>query len=292
MTGRRPALYVRAMTYAVGSLADTPSDEGVYAGRSEGHTRRVLFGRDAGSVHQEVVIAELEPRGRVERHVHAFEEAIYVLDGRLVIDVAGAREELVADDYVFVDRGVAHALRNESADDARWLEVSAPIPGGAIDDTVFVDGDAPAVDADPPYRKAHFDLAELPEPSSTIGLAGFGQANVGGAALQILLGPDSGASQFNLMLVQYAPDGFITEHDHAFEEGFYFLDGEIEAVLEGETHELRGGDYCWSSAGSMHALRNVSGAPVRWLETQVPQPPSRYQARFVADWRRFLGDDA
>jgi hypothetical protein len=41
----------------------------------------------------------------------------------------------------------------------------------------------------------------------------------------------------------------------------------------------------------MHALRNVSDAPVRWLETQVPQPPSRYQARFVADWRRFLGGD-
>lgn len=278
--------------YVVGTLTDTPSDEGVYAGRSERHTRRILFGRDAGSAHQEVVIAELEPRGRVEQHLHAFEEAIYVLDGRLVFEAAGAREELVADDYVFVDRAVAHALRNESTGDAQWLEVSAPIPGGALDDTVFVEGDAPAVDADPPYRKAHFDLAELPAPSAAIGLAGFGAANVGGAALKILLGPDTGASQFNLMLVQYAPGGFITEHDHAFEEGFYFIDGEIEAVLEGETHELRGGDYCWSSAGSMHGLRNVSDAPVRWLETQVPQPPSRYQARFVADWRRFLGDDA
>jgi hypothetical protein len=38
----------------------------------------------------------------------------------------------------------------------------------------------------------------------------------------------------------------------------------------------------------MHALRNTSGRPVRWLETQVPQPPSRYQARFAADWQRFL----
>jgi quercetin dioxygenase-like cupin family protein len=277
--------------YAVGKLVDATPDAGVYAGRSDGHMRRILFGRDAGSVHQEVVVAELEPRGRVERHLHAFEEAIYVLGGQLVLEVAGAREELAADDYVLVDRGVAHALRNESADDARWLEVSAPIPGGALDDTVFVEGDAPAVDADPPYRKAHFDLSELPAPSAAIGLAGFGAANVGGAALEILLGPDTGASQFNLMLVQYAPGGFITEHDHAFEEGFYFLDGEIEAVLEGETHKLGAGDFCWSGVGSMHALRNVSDAPVRWLETQVPQPPSRYQARFVADWRRFLGDE-
>jgi quercetin dioxygenase-like cupin family protein len=277
--------------HVVGSLAGTPSDEGVYAGRCKGYARRVLFGRDAGSVHQEVVVAELGPGGSVDRHLHAFEEAIYVLGGQLTFTAADAREELLADDYVFVDRGVAHALRNDTRDATRWLEVNAPQPGAALDDTVFVGGDAPAVDADPPYHRAHFDVADLPAPSAVLGLAGFGAANVGGAALQILLGHDSGASQFHLMVVQYAPGGFITDHDHAFEEGFFFVEGEVEAVLDGETHELRAGDFFWSGVGSMHALRNVSGKPVRWLETQVPQPPSRYQARFVADWRRFLGDD-
>jgi hypothetical protein len=29
---------------------------------------------------------------------------------------------------------------------------------------------------------------------------------------------------------------------------------------------------------------------VRWLETQVPQPPSRYQARFRNEWERTAGD--
>ena len=36
----------------------------------------------------------------------------------------------------------------------------------------------------------------------------------------------------------------------------------------------------------MHALANRSAEPVRWLETQVPQPPSRHQARFKGDWER------
>ena len=90
------------------------------------------------------------------------------------------------------------------------------------------------------------------------------------------------------MVVQYAPGGFINEHDHAFEEGFFFLEGEVEAGLEDSTHVLQAGDYCWSSVGSMHALHNRSDGIVRWLETQVPQPPSRYQARFVGDWERFL----
>jgi quercetin dioxygenase-like cupin family protein len=237
-------------------------------------------------VHQELVVAELDAGGRVAAHLHAYEQALYVLDGTLTLEVAGAREQLSADDFLFVDRGVAHAL---SGGPARWLEVSAPQPGARLEDTVFVDGDAPAVDADPPYRRDRFEVSELPEPSAVLGLPGFGAANVGGGALRILLGPDSGASQLILMVVQYAPGGFITEHDHAFEEAFVVVEGELEATLDGEVHTVRVGDWFWSGVGSMHALRNVSDAPARWIETQVPQPPSRYQARFLADWTRFLG---
>jgi quercetin dioxygenase-like cupin family protein len=274
--------------YHVGRSSETPADAGSYADHSEGHTRRVLIGRSAGSVHQEVVVAELAPGGRVDVHLHAFEEAFYVLEGHLTLEVAGSTEELAADDHVFVDRGVVHMLRNDSGERARWFEVSAPQPGAALDDTVFVDGESPQPEADPPYRRGHFDSDELPAPSATIGLAGFGTANVGGAALRILVGPESSASQLILMVVQYAPGGFIAEHDHAFEEGFFFLTGEIDAELDGETHSLRAGDYCWSGVGSMHAFTNRGEKPTRWLETQVPQPPSRYQARFVDDWRRLV----
>jgi quercetin dioxygenase-like cupin family protein len=271
-----------------GRLSETAGSPGTYAGHSSGYVRRTLFGRAAGSPHQEAVVAELEPGGSVDPHLHAFEEAFYVLAGELVLEIAGNLETLVAGDYVFVERGVAHALRNDSDALTRWFEVSAPQPGAALEDTVFVDGDRRPDGLEMPYRRCHFDPADLPEPSSTIGLAGFGAANVGGAALRILVGPDSGASQLNLMVVQYAPGGFITRHDHAFEEGFFFLTGEIEAELDGETHVLQAGDYFWSGVGSMHALTNRSEDVVRWLETQVPQPPSRHQARFVADWERYI----
>jgi quercetin dioxygenase-like cupin family protein len=272
----------------LGRLAETPGGAGRYAGHSQGHVRRVVIGQGTGSVHQEVVVSELAPGGRVDRHLHAFEEAFYVLGGKLTLEVAGSTEQLVVHDYVFIDRGVAHALRNAGDEPGRWFEVSAPPPGGDLEDTVFVARDAPTPGVATPYRKAHFDTSELPEPSSTIGLAGFGNANVGGAALKVIVGPESGASQLNLMVVQYARGGFITRHDHAFEEGFFFLDGEIEAELDGEVHGLEAGDYCWSGVRSMHAFANRREQPVRWLETQVPQPPSRYQARFVADWDRFL----
>jgi quercetin dioxygenase-like cupin family protein len=270
--------------HVVGALAGTASALGEYAGHSEGHARFPLVDRAAGSVHQAMTVAELAPGGRVDLHLHAFEEGLYVLEGQLVLEVAGTRETLEADDYVFVERAVAHSLENPGSEAARWLEVGAPQPGADLDDTVFPKGRPPEVETELAYRRERFDDGQLPPPSSALGLAGFGAANVGGASLKMLIERDFGASQFNLMMVEYVEGGLIKEHDHAFEEGFFFLTGEIEAVLDGRTYTLGAGDYCWSGVGSMHSFANRAEKPVRWLETQVPQPPTRHQARFRGEW--------
>lgn len=276
------------MVHVVGRLSDVATDLGVYANRSDGYARYPLVDRAAGSVHQAMTIAELAPGGRVDLHLHAFEEGLFVLAGTLSLGVASAEEELAADDYVFIERAVAHSLTNMSSEPARWLEVGAPQPGAALEDTVFPRGEPPHVEAELPYRRERFDASQLPPPSSALGLAGFGAANVGGASLKILIQRDFGASQFNLMVVEYVQGGLIKEHDHPFEEGFFFLTGEIEAVLDGQTYTLGPGDYCWSGVGSMHTFVNRREEPVRWLETQVPQPPTRHQARFKGDWEQLI----
>lgn len=267
--------------HLVGKLAETATDEGPFGGHAAGLTRRPLFDRERGTVHHSLVHSELEGGGRIERHMHAFEEALYVLSGSLAVDVAGTREELGPDDYLWIELGVPHALANAGAEPTAWLEVSAPNPGSSLGDTVFTDGAGATPEL--PYRRGHFDVADLPEPSDAI-LAGAG-ANVGGASVRLLVNPELGASQLILMALRYVPGGAIKEHDHAFEEGFFFVEGEIEAVLDGETHTLGPGDYLWSGVESMHALANRSDAPVRWLETQAPQPPSRHQFRYLGDWQ-------
>ena len=270
----------------VGRLTETTADVGAYSGHSNGYTRFPLIGRAAGSVHQEVTVAELAPGGSVDLAMHAFEEGLYVLQGSVLMSVPGVEEELAADDFCFVEVGVPHFLSNPFSQPVRWLEVSAPQPGAALEDTVFPHGDARGAEVDVPYRRGRFEESRLPAPSSALGLAGFGAANVGGASLKILMEREFGVSQFNLMVVQYVEGGLIKEHDHAFEEAFFFVSGEIEAVLDGKTYTLGAGDYCWSAVGSMHAFSNRSNVPVRWLETQVPQPPSRHQARFAGEWKR------
>jgi quercetin dioxygenase-like cupin family protein len=270
--------------HVVGSLSDVASQLGPFEGTSVGLTRRTLIDRSAGSVHQSVVHCELAPGGHIDRHLHAFEEALYILTGTLAAEVSGVREELVADEFVWIELGVPHVLVNDGAEPTTWLEVNAPIPGAALADTVFSDGSG--ANPEVAYRRGRFDVGELPEPSSTLGLAGAGSSNVGGAALRMLVDSELGASQFNLMALRYVPGGAIKEHDHAFEEAFFFVEGEIEALLDGKPYTLRAGDFCWSGVGSMHALTNRSDAPVRWLETQAPQPPSRHQFRYRGDWEQ------
>jgi quercetin dioxygenase-like cupin family protein len=163
--------------------------------------------------------------------------------------------------------------------------VSAPLPGAWRDDTVFAGG--PGAPADLPYRRGHFDVADLPAPSGAI-LAGAG-SNVARASVKLLMNQEFGASQFILIALQYVPGGGIKAHDHAFEEAFFFIEGELEANLDGEVHTLGPGDWFWSGVESTHELMNRSDSPVRWLETQAPQPPSRHQFRYRTDWDSLRG---
>lgn len=270
----------------VGKLAGTPATGEAHVGHSEGCERAAIIGRDEGSLHQAITIVELAPKGRIGLHAHAFEEGLYVLEGSVTLAAAGTTEELSAHDYCFIEVGVPHALAAGPAG-ACCYELHAPQPGAhGMEDTVFLDGAGQVEVSEGAFRRGRFDESELPPPSSAIGLEGFGEANVGAASLQMLLDRERGSSQFNLFVVQYGAGGYIKEHDHPFEESFLFVSGQIEAVLDGRTYELGAGDYCWSGVGSMHAFTNRGEQPVRWIETQVPQPPTRHQARFKGDWQR------
>ena len=147
----------------VGTLAETPSRPGVYAGHAAGYARFPIVDRAAGSVHQVVAVAELAPGGIVPLHAHAYEEALYVLGGSLVLTVAGVDEGLAQDDYVFVQAGVAHSLANRSAETARWYELGAPQASDSFEDTAFFSEVPAGANVDVPFHRGHFDAGELPE---------------------------------------------------------------------------------------------------------------------------------
>ena len=85
-------------------------------------------------------------------------------------------------------------------------------------------------------------------------------------------------------MVGYDPAGVAGPHDHPFEETYLFLSGEAEATFDGEVYRLGAGDIGFAGVGCVHSFRNVGTGPLRWLETQAPQPPPRHSYRFARDW--------
>ncbi|MGW6916304.1 cupin domain-containing protein [Kitasatospora sp. NPDC054939] len=70
----------------------------------------------------EVVLAQEIPR---HTHHHA-DEAVYVLDGELVVEFADRTHRLTGGQFVLLPRGVPHALRPGAGRPPRVLQISSP----------------------------------------------------------------------------------------------------------------------------------------------------------------------
>jgi mannose-6-phosphate isomerase-like protein (cupin superfamily) len=110
-----------------------------------------------------------------------------------------------------------------------------------------------------------------------------------GITVKMMVDSDLGATLSTMFMVRYDPGGVAGPHDHPFEETYYFLDGEGEAVFDGEVYRMRPGDVAFAGVGCVHGFRNTGTGPLRWLETQAPQPPGRHSYRFARDWDYLKG---
>jgi mannose-6-phosphate isomerase-like protein (cupin superfamily) len=276
-----------------------------WASEATGYRRGMAVGEDDHAVHTGFMISELDADGEIPWHVHSFEESFYVVAGTLVIDTAEGSFRVSQGEYGVVPIAMPHRWRNLSQQPARWAEMQAPAPRAAYqDDTFVVPGprDEQAVDVDvrdPRNRyfgkitpsqmdpsKQSQDLLEVTASMRTALLV------YGGINVKMMIDSDLGAQLATMFMVQYDPDGATGPHDHPFEETYFFLEGQAEATFDGKPVVLGAGDIAWAGVGCPHSFRNLGGGPLRWLETQAPQPPPRYSYRFARDWnylREVLG---
>ena len=289
------------------SFTDHP---GPATATSMGLSRLRIVGPDEGAVHTEAAVGALAPGGWLGRHVHSFEEALYVLAGELILDIDGHVHRLVTGDYAHMAVGTWHALANAAAEPVRWFSVNTPQrvdPATGRRDTFFRDGplDVPALAAlalrpafgDPSLRSVgHYDgtppqaeALRTTDPAHGREPAGMDVAILAysGISVKMLVDRTIGADLLTMFTVDYEPNGAAQVHDHPFEEVYLFLDGEIEGVLDGESVTLRAGDVAFAGVGSTHGFFNTGGGRVRWIETQAPQPPARHAYRWVDAWKRF-----
>ncbi|HZA82364.1 MAG TPA: cupin domain-containing protein, partial [Actinomycetes bacterium] len=263
----------------------------------QGFGRWAVVGEAAGAAHTGFGICALEPDGGVDAHVHSFEESLYVLEGQLVLDTAEGSVLLGPGDYGLVPVGLAHALRNPGPEAARWADMLAPQPRARFgDDTFFVPPPAAAdpvpVDVRDPRTRAfgHIDPANMdPGRQTQDQLAVSASMRTAllvysGITVKMMVDSDLGAQLQTMFMVQYEPGGVAGTHDHPLEETYLVLEGEVDASFDGDVHRLGPGDVAWAGVGCVHGFTNPADRPVRWLETQAPQPPDRHSYRFTRDW--------
>lgn len=267
-------------------------------GHSEGFRRWTAVDAGAGAVHTGFGIVEFDPGGRIDWHVHSFEESVYVLDGEIVLHTSEASVLLRPGDYGLIVVGLPHALANVGRETVRLAAMSSPQPRPVHDgDTYFVppmpELEPVTVDPRDPRTRAfghiepeHMDPAkqsqELLANSTSMRTA---LLVYSGIAVKMMVDADLGAQLSTMFMVQYEGlTGVITGHDHPLEETYLILEGEVDATFDGERHRLGPGDVAWAGVGCVHAFANPASEPVRWLETQAPAPPARHSYRFERDW--------
>ena len=276
----------RAWGPAPGPLAGAPG----YAGWS------AVDGRTA-AVHTGFGLGRFEPGGSLPAHMHSYEESMYVLDGQVVVQTPGEAVRLAPGDYALVPTGVPHSLRNDADTEAVIARMSAPTPRPEHDfDTYLLPGleesEPVAADVrDPRTRRfGHIDPANMdPALQTQDRLAVSASMRTAllvysGITVKMMVDSDLGATLSTMFMVQYEPEGVAGAHDHPFEETYLIVEGSVEATFDGKPYRLEVGDIGWAGVGCVHGFRNVGDGPVRWLETQAPQPPGRHSYRFARDW--------
>ena len=128
-----------------------------FEGRSAGYTGDLVVDEAGGAIQMGFRMARLEPGGRVDTHLHSFEESVYVIDGTLTVDTTEGTFELVTGDYGLIPVGMSHAFRNTSDAVVAFAEMKAPLPRERFDfDTQFP---AP-IPTHPPIRLVMMALSQ------------------------------------------------------------------------------------------------------------------------------------
>jgi quercetin dioxygenase-like cupin family protein len=251
-------------------------------GRSVGLTRWSMIDHTTpGAVHTAFGVSRLAGDGRVDSHVHSFEESFHVLEGSVILETPEATVQLVPGDYGMVPIGMPHAWRNESGQVAAWADLFTPQPRPWFDgDTYFVPAPPeqkpiPVDPRDPRTRSFGHIAPENMDPAlqSQDLLAVSASMRTAllvytGITVKMMSDTDLGAQLSTMFMVQYDPRGGPGFHDHPLEETYLILDGQVEGWFDGEKYVLEAGDVAFAGVGAVHAFNNHTDTTVRWLETR------------------------
>lgn len=236
-----------------------------------------------------------EPPGHVgpPKHVHSREEeGFYVIDGEVEFKAGDVGAILTKDAFIALPKGIPHSWINVSADTAKLVTFTAP----AGNEGFFLTLGGPGVGA--PGPRATLPLSEINARTRRFGVTYMpftdgpldGSLEIGAGRSPTVVRPSDGERLFacgvtyiikasgaitvgayTLIEIIIEAGGIMPSHRHAaFEEGFYVLEGKVDAVLNGETYDAVPGSFLIIPWGHPHEIRNRADCPARLLLLSVP----------------------
>ena len=248
------------------------------------------------------------------RHVHSFEEALYVLEGELMLDLDGRVHRLVAGRLRAHPDRVRHALANVGAGPSAgsrstrrsgWIRRERPtrhvLRATAAGPRPLGHRAARPPFGDPTLRWSATTTARRRRPrrsgSATRPVAarpaGMDTAILAysGISVKMLVDRAFGADLLTMFTVDYEPGGAAQVARPSVRGGVLLprRRDRGRARRRAATRSVPG-DVAFAGVGSTHGFFNTGDGRVRWIETQAPQPPARHAYRWVDAWKRFEED--
>ena len=187
-------------------------------------------------------IVEVSPGGGSERPEPDpdAEGVLFVVDGEVVLSLAGAEHVLAPGGYAFLPPGTPWILRNAGAAPAtfHWIRKAYERVDGIEPPEAFVTNEA--------------DVAGVPMPDTD-----------GAWATQRFVDPLDTRHDMHVNIVSFEPGGAIPfPETHVMEHGLYVLEGKAVYLLNKDWVEVQAGDFMWLRAFCPQAC--YAGGPGRF----------------------------
>ena len=89
-----------------------------------------------------------------------------------------------------------------------------------------------------------------------------------GMSARWALTKDDGCPNYAMRVMEFAPGGHTSLHDHMEEHEFYFPEGEAAIVgKDGKEIRIQPGDFVYTAPNEVHQIKNLGKTPLRVICT-------------------------
>ncbi len=227
---------------------------------------RTFVSEDCGAVNFSTGIATFAPQTYLPYHLHAFSEAITVLEGSARVLVEGRSYLLSELDCIHVPAGTAHQVEN--ADQfgrlsAHWTFASAKPTRTQVEESF-------------PLKYRGYGSPTEDEPESIIR---FDRCPVYELAEDAFFS-DLFAKRFGAQGIcggygRFSPGASLPCHIHDFDESITIIRGTAACFVQGRIYELSGYDTAFIPRGVPHRFMNRSDSDMAMLWVYAGDEPDR-----------------